>query len=455
MTRRDVLGLAWANLNRMRARVALTAIGVIIGTAAVIVLISLGVGLQSSAEAELGGVGDLTVIEVNSFGGGMVAMGPGGRSGGGDEAVLDDRALADIREIPEVVAATPRMWLEGAAEMSLGRMDSFGSPQGIDPEALQALAWELDAGSLRLTRGQILIGKNLFENDDFGMMMRGGPGPRGAVRVDGGGGSGRPEPEPLAPEELVGRTVTLRLIKFDDEGNEIARAERLRVAGVLASDNESRSAYVSLQQAIDYNNWLTGTRRNARDGYQSALVKVAERSAVSDVQAAIDEMGFNSFSMQQILESMNQVFLIMQAVLGGVGAIALLVAAFGIANTMTMAIYERTKEIGIMKAIGANNNDVLQIFLSEAAAIGFAGGLFGVAIGWGLGWVIDFYVRNVLLADQAANAAPGDPVNHIVVTPWWLMAFALVFATLVGLISGTYPALRAASMKPLRALRTD
>ena len=140
--------------------------------------------------------------------------------------------------------------------------------------------------------------------------------------------------------------------------------------------------------------------------------------------------------------------------LGGVGAIALLVAAFGIANTMTMAIYERTKEIGIMKAIGANNNDVLQIFLTEAAAIGFAGGVFGVAIGWGLGFGIDLFVRYRLMAGQAA-ATPDEPMARIVVTPLWLMAFALIFATLIGLISGTYPALRAASMKPLRALRTD
>lgn len=135
------------------------------------------------------------------------------------------------------------------------------------------------------------------------------------------------------------------------------------------------------------------------------------------------------------------------------GAIALLVAAFGIANTMTMAIYERTKEIGIMKAIGATNNDVLRIFLSEAGAIGFTGGVFGVGIGWAIGQVIQLVVANMVLG--SADRPPGEPVPSIVVTPVWLMGFTLVFATLVGVVSGIYPALRAAGMKPLRALRTE
>ena len=139
------------------------------------------------------------------------------------------------------------------------------------------------------------------------------------------------------------------------------------------------------------------------------------------------------------------------------GAIALLVAAIGIANTMTMAIFERTKEIGIMKALGATNNDVLRIFLTEAGAIGLLGGLVGTASGWGLGKVIDFIVRQYAQSQQAGQGggAADQPVMHYVISPLWLLAFALGFATLIGLISGAYPALRAASMKPLKALRTD
>lgn len=455
MSRRDVLRLAWANLNRMRARVALTAIGVIIGTAAVIILISLGVGLQTSTEQQFSEIGDLTVITVQNFG----SFGPPGLDTG-DEAVLDEAALEEIRQLEHVVAVTPLVSLQGGAELKLGRVEGFGMVQGIDPGALEALDWELESGGLRLGRGQLLIGSEVFSEDGGGFgMVAVGPGgrSRGGSRRGGGGGfaeeAGADRGAALPPD-LVGRSVTMRLVKYDAEAQEISKSDRMRVVGVLADQNQRRSVYVSLQQADEINRWFTGQRRNPRDGFSEVQVKVDDRASVSDVQAELESRGFNSFSAQQILEGVGRVFLIMQAVLGGVGAIALLVAAFGIANTMTMAIYERTKEIGIMKAIGATNNDVLQVFLAEAAAIGLFGGVVGVSTGWGAGKLIDLFVRTQLLTNQG-GPPPETPPPNIVVTPLWLMAFALVFATLVGLISGIYPALRAANMKPLRALRTD
>jgi putative ABC transport system permease protein len=136
-----------------------------------------------------------------------------------------------------------------------------------------------------------------------------------------------------------------------------------------------------------------------------------------------------------------------------VGAIALLVAAIGIANTMAMAILERTREIGLMKAVGATNRDVLSIFLGEAAGIGFLGGLGGVLIGWLAGQGINV-IAIVYLANQSAQQG-GLPPSVAVSTPAWLPVFALVFATLIGLISGLYPALRAATMVPVLALKYE
>jgi putative ABC transport system permease protein len=218
-------------------------------------------------------------------------------------------------------------------------------------------------------------------------------------------------------------------------------------------DQSDYAVYMGLDQIQDLNTWLTGHRPTRRDGYSEVLVKVDDRDTVLGVQNAIREIGFESFSSQTILQGLNQVFILIQAVLGGVGGVALVVAAVGIANTMTMAIYERTREIGIMKALGATNRDVLQIFLAEAGAIGFLGGFLGVSLGYLAGVVIDFLVRNLVLARQGPPPEGGFP--HIVVTPAWLMAFALVFSAIIGLLSGVYPALRAASMKPLRALRTE
>jgi putative ABC transport system permease protein len=156
---------------------------------------------------------------------------------------------------------------------------------------------------------------------------------------------------------------------------------------------------------------------------------------------------------QQYVQGVNSTFVIMQVTFGGVGAIALLVAAIGIANTMTMAILERTREIGLMKAVGATNRDVLTIFLGEAAGIGFIGGLGGIAIGWLGGQLLNVAIL-VYLTNQAAQQG-GPPPGIAVFTPAWLLPFSLIFATLVGLVSGLYPALRAATLMPVMALKYE
>ena len=160
-------------------------------------------------------------------------------------------------------------------------------------------------------------------------------------------------------------------------------------------------------------------------------------------------MGYQANTSQDVVQGINSFFIVLQVVFGGIGAISLLVAAIGIANTMAMAILERTREIGLMKAVGATNKDVLSIFLGEAAGIGFIGGIGGVIIGWG---------GSLLLNMVASTFMPSNPYGGTQLatsTPIWLPAFALVFATLVGIISGLYPSLRAATLVPVNALKYE
>ncbi|MEW5941637.1 MAG: FtsX-like permease family protein, partial [Chloroflexota bacterium] len=202
------------------------------------------------------------------------------------------------------------------------------------------------------------------------------------------------------------------------------------------------------------NEWANNIHVNYnKDGYNQVVVQVEDPNVALDVADRITEMGFQAITPQAYLEGINGFFMVLQIIFGGVGAIALLVAAIGIANTMTMSILERTREIGLMKAVGATNRDVLSIFLGEAAGIGFLGGLGGVTIGWLLAQAMNVMAVG-FLASQAADQG-GIAPSLAIYTPLWLILFALIFATLIGMVSGLYPALRAATMIPVQALKYE
>jgi putative ABC transport system permease protein len=173
-----------------------------------------------------------------------------------------------------------------------------------------------------------------------------------------------------------------------------------------------------------------------------------------EVEQALQEMGLSAFSEQQQVEQAEAYFATVQAVLGGIGGVALLVAAFGIANTMLMAIYERTREIGLMKAIGATHRDVMLVFLAEAGGIGLLGGVGGMVLGLLVNGLINLIAGAVRAEQVAAGASPG-PTLGIAYAPLWLPPFAVVFALLVGVASGAYPANRAANLQPLHALKYE
>jgi putative ABC transport system permease protein len=266
----------------------------------------------------------------------------------------------------------------------------------------------------------------------------------------------RPGQEPPPPPELFGQPVQLVVSKYDDQGNETRKNLSLRVAAVLKETRGESdwSIYMPLDQVKALNEWAMNRRINYnKDGYSQVVVKVGDVDKVLDISQQITDMGFQAFTPQSFVQGINNFYKILQVIFGGVGAIALLVAAIGIANTMAMSILERTREIGLMKAVGATNRDVLAIFLGEAAGIGFLGGLGGVIIGWLAGQGLNV-IAIVYLANQAGQQG-GLPPSVAVYTPYWLPLFALIFSTIIGMISGLYPALRAATMIPVLALKYE
>ncbi len=441
----DLLRLITDNLGRRKARVALTAVGVVIGTAAVVVLVSLAIGLQMNATSSLGGIGDLTQIQVMpnygevSGGKGVViarSVAGGGGSAPPTQKLITDESLVELAALPGVTAVIPRDYIQGPMIMRYNRLEGGANVIGIGTSDLSVLGLTAKSGSLKLDKGMVVVG-SMVANNFYDPRMR----------------AGLTMP---APPDLQGQQLKLILIKTSQDGIESRKTVTVHVSGVIVESKGEAdySIYMPISDMESHNQWLSGKRVNRRrDGYGQVVVKVDKVEDVLGITDQITALGYQAFTPQSFVQGINSFFVVLQVIFGGVGAIALLVAAIGIANTMAMAILERTREIGLMKAVGATNRDVLSVFLGEAAGIGFIGGIGGMLLGWGAGKVINV-LGIAYLASQAAQQG-GSPPSLAVYTPLWLPLFALVFATLVGLISGLYPALRAATMVPVSALKYE
>lgn len=438
----------------MKARVAMTAIGVIIGTAAVVVLVSLGAGLQKMATESLYGMGGLDELMVrNDSYWGPVMM--EARADGGQQQqqtlVLDDGSLDQIRQMEGVIAVTPFVDVMMQGPLRLDRQDGWGQIYGVEMEDFIKIA-TLYRGSLEMYRGQIVIGATVPDN---------------FIPWEEREQSETPPP----PPELLGQTLQMITYQYN-EGNMYPSESvvaRLEVVGQLKPQGYiyDYSIFMPLKEAQRLNQRLNAgippeQQQPARKGYSQAVVKVENPNQAPFVEQQIKDMGFSVQSDRQQLESINQFFMIFQAILGGIGAVALLVAAFGIANTMTMAIYERTREIGLMKAIGATNQDVMSVFLAEAGSIGFLGGIGGVLLAMGVNAVINIVGQSLIAQGGGGGIFGPGPMpgqeavaQSLTATPLWLPIFTIVFAIMIGVVSGIYPAIRAAALSPIRALKYE
>lgn len=436
VSKRDLLKLVFGNLNRMKFRTILTSLGVVIGTLAVVLLISLGAGMQRMAtEQFLKGFGDMTQIQVYPSSGGQF-FGSGPMSVAEQpkkEAKLDDKAVELLKSMEHVEQVLPEVSLSVTQAKYQKYTVGLYNLIGVEPRKMKEFGFKVKKGRLLSGSKGVVLGsqvpKNIFTQ------------------------SGK-KVKNLA---LLREVFILSLQKgMENEAEMVAgrpgslssKRVKFKVVGILKSKGmgpEEFSAFASLKTVQKIRRQIEKGKR--RKEFSMAIIKVDNINSVKAVGKRIRRMGYNVLSLDEMLKETQRAFLFIQAILGGIGSIALLVAAFGIANTMTMAIYERTKEIGIMKAIGASGRDVMQIFLTESATIGFMGGFIGTLSGYGIGKLIN--------AALLVYYFQGKNPQEVLVTPVWLIVFAVGFATLIGLVSGIYPALRASRLSPLGALRYE
>ena len=462
----DEISLSARNLLRRKGRTALTLVGVVIGTCMVVLMISLGIAQTKTNEEMLQSWGDLTQVQIYGYG---TMMGSDGKP-----LYLDDAAIANIKQIPHVAAATPYAQaynLEG--EITAGRNGRYTSDIynliGIDPTALEPMGFALQNGSWptntpaseKATKLQVLVGSSTGYN--FQDSRKSSNSPK-RYRYEGQTDVNGKELPPFVDIDKDKMTLT---IKTGEGSTEKSRSWELEVVGVLEPDGAkgywTQSGIVLRIQDMKmlqklYND-MTKTKEESKS-YDEVYVKVDDLSNVTDVETAIHDLGFtNTYSMNQQREEMQKQVMNSQMIFGGIAAVSLLVAAINIINTMTMAIYERTREIGVMKVLGCELGNIRTMFLLESSTIGFIGGLIGL----GISLIASFVLNNLSTLGQGLDLSGlmgggyymGGGGGTISIIPPWLMLAALVFATLVGLVAGILPANKAVKISALEAIRHE
>lgn len=450
----DLLQMSGSNLLRRKVRTLLTILGVVIGTASIVVMLSLGLGLKKASMKQIEQSGGLTTIQVYpNEGTGEAASGDAEGRGHEKKAIrIDDKAIEKISRIPHVLLVSPV--LEVSALAKYRNFEAYITVRGMTQEALHGMKLKIGQGSLPAA-GDTL---QLFWGNQVGKSFYSSKGNAEVPKID-------------AMKEQIFYIFDMEAyyafqnpVAASSEGAGLLpsgppKKYLIPVCGVLAGgeDEYSDNSYgaladiealrAHLKKAFK-NKAIPGqpTRKNGKPYkelyYNSAYVRVDKLKEMENVQKALAELGFQVNSNTEWLKQVQQQMRTIQFVLGGIGAVSLIVAAIGIANTMMMSIYERTKEIGILKVLGCGLEDVRRMFLIEAGFIGFSGGAAGLILSGGISVVINILAKN----------SSYENISHI---PIWLVAVSLIFAVVVGMVAGFLPALRAMRLSPLAALRTE
>jgi ABC-type lipoprotein release transport system permease subunit len=421
MKLRDLLKTAFGNLTRHKARTALTTIGVVVGILTIVTMVSLGVGVQREMGEAFGSVGleTLSLYPVTEDAGGFDPFGQPQRT-----RLLTPELVAQLQARDDVVEVIPFLRMPNSVRVNLR----------LEGDEVQARPWGPRPSSIPEpfeTPPQTLVGLEDPPLDGGGVIVS-----DGLLRELGY------EQDDLA--SLVGQEVDLVLYAPRGE----SQAFSLTLAGIT----ERQRATVALanpDRLAMLRWWFNDPDYLANRGYDEVFVRAASLNDAVQIVDWLDALGYEVKSLQMMLDMANRGMIIVQTMLGSVGALALLVASIGIANTMIMAVYERTREIGILKAVGAAPGQIRALFVVEASLIGLLGGVVGTILGWLLGKGLNVLILEILRWQEV------QVQGTFFVVSWWLVLAALAFATLVGLLAGLYPAARAARLPPLDALRYE
>lgn len=446
----DLLRMSGSNLFKRKVRTILTVLGVVIGVASIVVMVSLGLGLNKATMEQISNYASLTSIQVQE---------PWDTEGVSDKDKkhLDEALVEELTQIPHVISVDPYLNLPLLAKYGVyeGYIDlqatTLEAMENMNIEVGQGTLPQADAGELQLLFGNMVV--------------------RQFYKTTGGNNYNWDE---IPDVDLMNDSIIYILDRdayygsmgggTDENGKPYKKPKKhlFTSVGMVAGDantynNHSYNTYCDIEQLIPIlkkefkgraipGQPTTSKGKPYKDLYYSRLVvNVDDMENVSDVAQIISDMGYQAYNDAEWIESQQQQLGMIQAVLGGIGAVSLFVAAIGITNTMMMSIYERTKEIGVMKVLGCDMRNIGTLFLMEAGFIGFLGGVVGLILSYSLSGGINY------LVSRSENMGM-ESISYI---PFWLVLVSMGFAILVGMVAGFFPARRAMKLSPLAAIRNE
>jgi putative ABC transport system permease protein len=448
---RDLVDLAARNLREAIFRNSLTTLGIGVGVASLVAMLSLGVGLQNLASDSLSHSGLFNAIIVTprtnftGFGGPRRANPAEAAAAATPIVPLDDSARHTIAALPNVTEVYPEIRFPTEIHYNGNPYPTIVA--GI-PES------DRDGGSFDGMQGHFFSGPDASEailQIDLAKQLS-------------------DQPYSLLGKDLVLRYAERTPLPATGGGNSggggfsiVPHEEKLRVVGIVTTEPSAGlgtfgrgrlliplqlAEQLQATQTNDLRDLIRDTTASAKKTYDNLTVRVKDAVDVKTAEDAIKKMGFSAFSLLDATRNLRLVFTVFDLLLLIFGSLALVVASLGIINTLVMAILERRREIGVLKALGAADRDVQRLFFAEAAAMGLLGGVVGVAIGWLIARALNFGTDVYLTRQQLPSIA-------IAAVPWWMVAAAIAFSVAVSLAAGIYPASRAAKLNPVEALRYE
>ena len=457
----DLLDLAVRNLRQSKLRNGLTTVGISVGVASLVAMLSLGVGLQQLATKRLAGSGMFDTVFVTSK---QDFRGFDREQDQKDQhpenaPVLDDAARDKMAHLQYVTEVEPEIRVMG--EIVYGGQTHYGFVTGLPMSARENEAFDNLQGKFfsRSDADEVILLSDFAKELDpsnpkalIGQQVTLRYGEHQPLAADSDT-SGRPQ---LSGEQSGGSNSNAG----DSYGFSVVRkTQQLKVMGIIDEEpyggmrTVSRgriflpvdlTAKLNMAEFSDMRSSLRGHGRT----YMTLTVRVKDPAKVAQVQDAIKQMGFRTFSVLDATKSLRRFFTVLDLFLGIFGSLALAVATLAIINTLVMAVLERRREIGVMKAIGASDGDVKRLFFAEAGAMGFFGGVLGIALGFAIGKAINIGTGIYLHNHQL-------PAEAVWIMPPWLIGAAIAFSIVVSLLAGLYPASRAARLDPVQTLKYE